>query len=203
MGVAAASMRWAQHPKSWTQEYSSPVSSPTTHQNPSFYWLCPTRQDLNTQIFSFCSTPSRPDDTAPKERKSLWLAALFLCITLGFALGFVVGGVAGLRFGWRAVLAGEAIGMLPFAMSLLLAADVPRRAHSAPSRAQAEQRGAWHEAWVDLRALLSLPIACLTILGLCLFVGALGTLSFYGRSCCRGMCTCRVMHRLTHEDSWK
>ncbi|KAL6772052.1 hypothetical protein ACKKBG_A28775 [Auxenochlorella protothecoides x Auxenochlorella symbiontica] len=127
------------------------------------------------------------DDTAPKERKSLWLAALFLCITLGFALGFVVGGVAGLRFGWRAVLAGEAIGMLPFALSLLLAADVPRRAHSAPSRAQAEQRGAWHEAWADLRALLSLPIACLTILGLCLFVGALGTLSFYGPKAARAI----------------
>ena len=41
------------------------------------------------------------DDGAPPQQKSLWLASLFLCIPVGFALGYFFGGVVSPGgFGW-------------------------------------------------------------------------------------------------------
>ena len=41
------------------------------------------------------------DDGAPPQQKSLWLASLFLCIPVGFALGYIFGGVVSAKvFCW-------------------------------------------------------------------------------------------------------
>ena len=54
------------------------------------------------------------DDNAPPERKSVWLATFYLCIPVGYALGYIYGGVVGVALGWRAAFLIEALAMLPF-----------------------------------------------------------------------------------------
>eukprot|EP00889_Picochlorum_renovo_P003013 jgi/Picre1/30043/NNA_005415.t1 len=54
------------------------------------------------------------DDYAPKEHKTRWLAVFYACIPVGYALGFLYGGLVGSFVGWRAAFALEAVMMLPF-----------------------------------------------------------------------------------------
>ena len=55
------------------------------------------------------------DDAAPKASKSRWLAAFYLCIPVGYAAGYILGGVIAPALGWRAAFLLEAAAMLPFA----------------------------------------------------------------------------------------
>ncbi|XP_062101004.1 probable sphingolipid transporter spinster homolog 2 [Humulus lupulus] len=57
------------------------------------------------------------DDNAPPEQKTAWLAFFYMCIPTGIALGYVYGGVVGSNFSWRYAFFGEALLMLPFAVS--------------------------------------------------------------------------------------
>ncbi|XP_073220393.1 probable sphingolipid transporter spinster homolog 2 isoform X2 [Cicer arietinum] len=54
------------------------------------------------------------DDNAPVAQKTAWLAAFYMCIPAGTALGYVYGGLVGSQFNWRIAFWGEAILMLPF-----------------------------------------------------------------------------------------
>jgi len=58
-------------------------------------------------------------DCAPRGRVSLWLACFYLCIPVGFALGFIYGSLMGSAAGWRLAFAFEALLMLPFVLFLL------------------------------------------------------------------------------------
>jgi MFS family permease len=60
------------------------------------------------------------DDAAPRARRSLWLALLFLCIPSGFALGFVWASLVAGALGWRAAFAVESALMVPLALLALL-----------------------------------------------------------------------------------
>lgn len=64
------------------------------------------------------------DDRAPAARKTLWLATFYLCIPVGFALGYVLGGVVHGSLGWdgdwRIAFVAESTAMLPFVLFLLL-----------------------------------------------------------------------------------
>lgn len=55
------------------------------------------------------------DDTAPPAQKSRWLAAFYLCIPVGYAAGYILGGLIAPALGWRAAFLLEAAAMLPFA----------------------------------------------------------------------------------------
>lgn len=55
------------------------------------------------------------DDTAPPARKSRWLATFYLCIPVGYAAGYILGGLIATALGWRAAFLLEAAAMLPFA----------------------------------------------------------------------------------------
>ena len=41
------------------------------------------------------------DDYAPVKTKARWFAIFYLCIPVGFALGYIVGGVVASSWGWR------------------------------------------------------------------------------------------------------
>ncbi|KAG0486310.1 hypothetical protein HPP92_008405 [Vanilla planifolia] len=56
------------------------------------------------------------DDNAPISQKTAWLAAFYMCIPSGIALGYVYGGVVGNNLHWRYAFWGEALLMLPFAI---------------------------------------------------------------------------------------
>lgn len=58
---------------------------------------------------------SHADDAAPKASKSRWLAVFYLCIPVGYAAGYILGGVIAPALGWRAAFLLEAAAMLPFA----------------------------------------------------------------------------------------
>lgn len=55
------------------------------------------------------------DDTAPPARKSRWLATFYLCIPVGYASGYILGGLIAPALGWRAAFLLEAAAMVPFA----------------------------------------------------------------------------------------
>lgn len=57
------------------------------------------------------------DDNAPISQKTAWLASFYMCIPTGIALGYVYGGVVGNSLHWRYAFLGEAILMLPFAIT--------------------------------------------------------------------------------------
>ena len=44
----------------------------------------------------------------------MWLATFYLCIPVGYALGYIYGGIVGVALGWRAAFLIEALAMLPF-----------------------------------------------------------------------------------------
>lgn len=56
------------------------------------------------------------DDHAPPAQKTAWLAAFYMCIPAGVALGYVYGGLVGDYLNWRFAFWVEAIFMLPFAV---------------------------------------------------------------------------------------
>ncbi|KAF8066268.1 sphingolipid transporter spinster 2 [Scenedesmus sp. PABB004] len=54
------------------------------------------------------------DDYAPPARKARWFAAFYLCIPVGFAAGYIFGGVVAGALGWRAAFLIESAAVLPF-----------------------------------------------------------------------------------------
>ncbi|CAI5468764.1 unnamed protein product [Closterium sp. Yama58-4] len=65
------------------------------------------------------------DDNAPPGKTAQWLATFYLCIPVGFALGYLYGGVAGPLLGWRGAFLLEAAFMLPFLVYTATAAPPP------------------------------------------------------------------------------
>ncbi len=61
------------------------------------------------------------DDYAPPASKSKWFATFYLCIPVGFASGYIVGGLIAPALGWRAAFVLEAAAMLPFVVFALRA----------------------------------------------------------------------------------
>ncbi|XP_022158936.1 probable sphingolipid transporter spinster homolog 2 isoform X2 [Momordica charantia] len=56
------------------------------------------------------------DDNAPVDKKTAWLAAFYMCIPTGYAIGYLYGGFVGQHLGWRYAFWGEAILMVSFAV---------------------------------------------------------------------------------------
>lgn len=56
------------------------------------------------------------DDNAPPEKKTLWLACLFLAVPVGYAAGYGYGGIIAPTLGWRAAFVLEGLLMSPFVL---------------------------------------------------------------------------------------
>ncbi|CAI7742376.1 unnamed protein product, partial [Closterium sp. NIES-53] len=84
------------------------------------------------------------DDNAPPGKTAQWLATFYLCIPVGFALGYLYGGVAGPLLGWRGAFLLEALFMLPFVLYTATAAPPPLKgrthAHGTATAASDEER---------------------------------------------------------------
>ncbi|CAI5522951.1 unnamed protein product, partial [Closterium sp. Naga37s-1] len=84
------------------------------------------------------------DDNAPPAKTAQWLATFYLCIPVGFALGYLYGGVAGPLLGWRGAFLLEALFMLPFVLYTATAAPPPLKgrthAHGIATAASDEER---------------------------------------------------------------
>eukprot|EP00887_Chlorella_sp_A99_P003212 scaffold9.g3212.t1 len=133
------------------------------------------------------------DDAAPPKSKSSWLAVLFLCIPTGFAGGYIVGGLVGSNWGWRAPFVLEALAMAPLALACVLGRPPPPRKPGAADVAAAAPGAAAPPPpppasfCADLWALLSSPLVVATVAALSVFNGALGGLAFYGPKAARDL----------------
>ncbi|KAH7300834.1 hypothetical protein KP509_24G080900 [Ceratopteris richardii] len=53
-------------------------------------------------------------DNAPQNKRTAWLSYFYMCIPVGYALGYVYGGMVGGYLHWRVAFWGEAVLMVPF-----------------------------------------------------------------------------------------
>lgn len=77
-----------------------------------------------------CRCPYPTDDYAPPQQKARWFATFYLCIPVGFAAGYIYGGLVASALGWRAAFMIESAVMVPF----VVFAFVSRPLHLAGSR---------------------------------------------------------------------
>ena len=120
------------------------------------FFLCRVFVGLGEASFCALAAPFI-DDFAPPGRKTLWLAAFYLCIPLGVAGGVMFGGaVAGAperyRLGWRWAFGLEAIAMMPVALFCLASEPIPMRGVDERARdCHPAPRGARDEEEADTR----------------------------------------------------
>jgi MFS family permease len=71
--------------------------------------------------------PTIIDDMAPPQKKGRWLSTFYVAMPVGSALGFIVGGIVGKHFGWRAAFFTVGIpGVLAAALCLAIVEPVGR-----------------------------------------------------------------------------
>ncbi|KAL6785341.1 hypothetical protein ACKKBG_A03445 [Auxenochlorella protothecoides x Auxenochlorella symbiontica] len=145
-----------------------------------FYSLLAARMVVGVGEASFVALAAPfIDDVAPPARKSSWLAAFYLCIPAGVALGYIFGGLLAAGLGWRAPFLLEAALALP--LVALLASLPPldlRGSHSAAGQPGADSLLSSLKA--DALALARLPVYVLVVAGMTCFTALLGALSYYG-----------------------
>ncbi|KAA6424015.1 MAG: sugar transporter spinster transmembrane [Trebouxia sp. A1-2] len=127
------------------------------------------------------------DDSAPPARKSRWLATFYLCIPVGYAAGYILGGVIAPALGWRAAFLLEAAAMMPFAVFCAVgpALDLKgKQHHTGPVNSNSElgtsfgeklQRGV-ASALVDLKTLAKHPVYVLNVAATAVYTGVVGTI---------------------------
>jgi predicted MFS family arabinose efflux permease len=126
------------------------------------------------------------DDYAPREKKARWLAFFYLCIPVGFALGYLLGGAIAPIWGWRAAFLAEAALMLPFVAFAFLA----RPPHLAGSREEGPFEGdptaphtardAFNELKRDATAVFAHPLWRWSCGGYVPYTAVLGAYAFWG-----------------------
>ena len=116
------------------------------------------------------------DDSAPRTRRAAYLAILFVCIPVGFSLGYIWATLISTRFGWRAVFLFEAGLMAPLAATVLLMPR-PTGIKRATTEALPGTKTAFFKA---VGTIMRIPAVVCAMLALACFNGALGGFSFYG-----------------------
>ena len=149
---------------------------------PSYGVLLAARLAIGVGVGPFIALASPlVDDAAPRDKKSLWLSLLFLCIPVGFALGYVYGGLVsspawvGRRGGRGAASKAGGAGRrlccrrtLPPCRDRAPERDAPPTTHHPPrhpwsDRAQVGSAYGWRTAFA-FEAAAMLPLAALTLL---------------------------------------
>ncbi|CAI8591325.1 unnamed protein product [Vicia faba] len=133
------------------------------------------------------------DDNAPASQKTAWLAVFYMCIPLGYALGYIYGGLVGSHFGWRYAFWIESILMLPFAISGflmkplelkglvpadLIKAEVPEDKSNTSSTAKMFDE--FWRFWIDMKVLLLNKVYVINVLGYIGYDFVLGAYSYWG-----------------------
>jgi MFS family permease len=122
------------------------------------------------------------DDSAPAEAKTRWLAAFYLCIPTGYALGFIYGGIVAASFGWRIVFVLESLAVLPFIFFSFRAPHINIRGSEInENHVSSPNFKSWTvEVTTDMRQLLKAPVYMCVCASMACSTAVLGSLSFYG-----------------------
>ena len=121
------------------------------------------------------------DDSAPKHRRSAFLAVLFVCWPTGFACGFLWATLISSAYGWRAVFLFESAVMTPLASILLFSAHphTIKRGGSNPT-SSLESSLEQPTFFQGVLQILRLPVVAISIVAIAIFNGALGGFSYFG-----------------------
>ncbi|KXZ51059.1 hypothetical protein GPECTOR_14g45 [Gonium pectorale] len=125
------------------------------------------------------------DDFAPPAAKARWFAAFYLCIPVGFAAGYIFGGVVSSFTSWRWAFVAEGLVMLPFIAFALTAQPLSLRGSKPAGRVH------HHHSRRGLRAVLREFAADVATVGrqrvwvaVCAaytaYVAVLGVLAYWG-----------------------
>jgi MFS family permease len=114
-------------------------------------------------------------DAYPIERRGRVMSIFFAAIPLGSAAGYVLGGLAGARYGWRAAFFIAGTPGLILALLVLLVKDPPRGQNDDATVPRAARAG-WTSAYADL---LRNPVFMLTALGYGAYTFGLGGLAYW------------------------
>src|SRR5206468_6740653 len=99
---------------------------------PTYGWLLLARAIVGIGEASYAVvTPSLLSDCYPAERRARVLGIFYAAIPVGSALGYVVGGLVGEHFGWRAAFFVAGAPGMVLAFVLLLLAEPRRGAYDA------------------------------------------------------------------------
>lgn len=119
------------------------------------------------------------DDWAPINARSLWFACFYLCIPVGFAFGYIMGGIMTVYLSWRWTFALEAAMMIPFV--LFAATAQPLQLHGdSESTATSVRKGAFEEFWADIKKILSLRTWLTVDVAYTFYVAVMGVYAFWG-----------------------
>ncbi|GIL75350.1 hypothetical protein Vretimale_8027 [Volvox reticuliferus] len=89
---------------------------------PNFVFLLVARSFVGVGEASFVALAAPfIDDFAPAAQKARWFAAFYLCIPVGFAAGYIFGGVITAVASWRVAFVIEGLAMTPFVAFALTA----------------------------------------------------------------------------------
>ncbi|MEW5300888.1 MAG: hypothetical protein WDW36_003782 [Sanguina aurantia] len=133
------------------------------------------------------------DDYAPAAHKTQWFAFFYLCIPVGFALGYIVGGVVTAYLSWRWTFVMEAAVMVPFVIFTLVSRPVHLRGSAEPSgthllasagtaaKSKREHiKAALSEFWSDVKIVLQQKVWVTICAAYTCYVAVLGVYSFWG-----------------------
>ncbi|KAK9837488.1 hypothetical protein WJX81_006376 [Elliptochloris bilobata] len=125
------------------------------------------------------------DDNAPAGAKTRWLATFYLCIPVGYALGYIFGGLVAGPLGWRAAFLLEAAAMLPFLAFCTFAPALDLRGSDGAAtdgalKVERGVRAALRGFGADLAAVLRHPVFAIAVAGTTLYTGVIGAYAYLG-----------------------
>lgn len=123
-------------------------------------------------------SPSLLADCYPKSQRGRVFAVFFSAIPIGSALGYVLGGWADQRFGWRAAFYVAGLPGLALALLCLFLPDPPRGAQDGEESA-AHAGGPAPRVLAAYRDLLRNAPFALTVLGYAAYTFAIGGMAFW------------------------
>jgi MFS family permease len=122
--------------------------------------------------------PAMLADFYPRERRGRVFAIFFAAIAVGGAAGYIVGGLADQRFGWRAAFWIAGLPGLALALLCLTLKDPQRGAMDGDSTVS-ERQGTTPSGWKAYHGLLRNRPYVLTVAGYAAYTFALGALAFW------------------------
>ncbi|GLC66203.1 hypothetical protein PLESTF_000396100 [Pleodorina starrii] len=124
------------------------------------------------------------DDFAPAAQKARWFSAFFLCIPVGFALGYIFGGAVTSVAPWRWAFVAEGLVMMPFVAFALSAQPLQLRGSKPATGHPHGHRRGWRavvrEFLVDVATVLRQPVWVAVCGAYTAYVAVLGVYAYWG-----------------------
>ncbi|GMH39494.1 hypothetical protein BSKO_07392 [Bryopsis sp. KO-2023] len=121
------------------------------------------------------------DDSAPPDRKGIWLGIFFTTIPVGIGSGYMFGGLIGDMLHWRVTFLIEAVVMLPLVIFTLLAPPVDLNKEARPRSEDRTSAFSIIQNFFDhVGIVLSHPVYVLTVAAYTIYTGVVGLVAYWG-----------------------